>query len=82
MPASRISDSFLAYCRTGAYMATLPPPDRERIDLPVGRWPTDDTLLANLEHRFSTAPTRSIAAIEERKQPTHHGSTLAGVRGL
>ena len=82
MPASRISDSFLAYCRTGAYMATLPPPVHARAVLPPAPWPSDAAMTASLEHRFSTAPTRSIAAIEERKQPTHHGSTLSGVREI
>lgn len=82
MPASRLSDSFLAYCRTGAYMVTLPPSDHARAVLPPAPWPTDSAMTASLEHRFSTAPTRSVAAIVDRKQPSHDGSVLGGVRGI
>lgn len=76
MPASRLSPEFLAYCRTGAYMSTLPPPDHARAELPPAPWPNADDLTANLESHYSTAPVRSVSAIVDRRQPSRPGSIV------
>lgn len=76
MPASRLSESFLAYCRTGAYMATLPPPDRAAAELPPAPWPSAADLNANLESHYATAPCRSVAEIVNRRQPSRPGSVV------